>query len=248
MQSSGTVDMRNPNLARETKARSFQTVLLSSDDVDEVFALYQLARSVTPHGFLAIRTKDDYRKIFQNPKHMVGLGIKDADRLIAYSVCHRIIANPHVNNPILSSIDATLRTVYHGDGHVIHPGYQGRGIGRQLLQFRSRQLADRGVQHYLALVAVDNLPSIGNIRNAGSMLVGFARDETALNYIVYSGCVRERVMTNALPVLVSYRDRNQQNRLFAQRHVICDVSHPAGFELGASRDDSEIQFHFLPVE
>jgi GNAT superfamily N-acetyltransferase len=231
-----------------TAANDLEAVLLSLIDVDEIFALYELARSVTPYGFLANRSKNDYRRILHIPEDIIGLGIKDGDRLIAYSIWHRIAANPYPQNLVLSAIDVTAATVFHSGGSAVHPEYQGRGLGRRLFEIRLQQMKERRIDHCLGLSAVENLPSIRSVLRAGSLIVGFARDETALNYIVYTGHLRERLMSDVPPVTVSSMDHNQQDQLFAQRHAICGLSHPGVSEPASSQHGGgECQFRFLPV-
>jgi GNAT superfamily N-acetyltransferase len=231
-----------------TAANDLQPVLLSFGDVDELFALYELARSVTPYGFLAIRSKDHFREIFREPENVIGTGLRDNGRLVGYSICHRVATNPYPESALLSVIQPKRDILFQGDGWVVHPDYQGRRLGRRLFELRSQQMNERQVDHMLGLAAIDNVSSISSALHAGALLVGFARDETALNYIVYAGRLCKRLIPNVPPIMISHSDHNEQNRLFGQRHAICDVGRPSRFALGASRDDAEFQFYFLPVK
>lgn len=54
-----------------------ETVLLSLNEIDEIFALYALTRTTMPYGFLADRTQDDFREIFRKPEEVIATGIRD---------------------------------------------------------------------------------------------------------------------------------------------------------------------------
>lgn len=229
-------------------ANYLQTVFLSSDDIDEIFALYALARSATPYGFLATRTKDDFREIFRKPEEVIGTGIRDNGRLIAYSVCHRVTTNLYSENPLLSTIEPTASTVYHGDGTVVHPAYHGRMLTQRISRLRFEQIAERRIDHVVGLIAADNIVSIGNAVLAGALLVGFAHDDTSLNYIAYAGCFRDRLRNDAMPITVGWKDHKQQQRLFAERNVICDLSKPSTVASSIATTVGDRQFAFRPVE
>jgi ribosomal protein S18 acetylase RimI-like enzyme len=226
-----------------------RTASLSAADIDQIFALYTLARSKAAYGFLADRDKDDFHEIFQRPDDVISTGIWDNDRLIAYFISKRIMVNPYPCNPIFSMIDPKASNIYRGQGTVVHPEYHGRTLGKQLLRSRTSQIAERGIDHYTGLVAVDNLVAIKNlVASSGHLLVGFARDQTSLNYITYFGCLRGRLSTAALPCGVSWQDIERQQRLFAQCNVVCDFK-PAGHtERTAGRPVGEWQLTYLPLE
>jgi hypothetical protein len=229
------------------EANRLQVVLLSLNDVDEIFSLYRLCRVATPYGFLAIRSENDFREIFRNPENVIGTGIRDDGRLIAYSICHRIATNPYPDNPVLSAIEFQTATVYHGDGTAVHPDYHGRMLARRIARLRRQQIADRRVDHVLGLIAVDNIMSIGNVVLAGVLLVGFARDETALNYIAYSGSFRDKLGTDRVPLIVRWNDQEQQQRLFAQQYVVCDLTQPRAVDHSVADSMDERQFTFRPM-
>jgi hypothetical protein len=110
-----------------------------------------------------------------------------------------------------------------------------------------QQLADRHIDHVLGLIAVDNIVSIGNAVLGGLLLVGFARDETSLNYIAYHGRLRDWLSTDATLVSVGWKDHDRQQRLFAERKVVCDFRSPnkTGLSVSGALDDR--QFAFLPI-
>jgi GNAT superfamily N-acetyltransferase len=222
--------------------------LLSVDDVDEIFELYTLGRSVTPFGFLAIRTKDDFREIFRRSKDVIGVGIRDNGQLIAYSICHRIVAIPYADNAILQAINPTYKIVYHGDGTVVHPDYQGRLLTKRLFRSRAEQLNERHADHMLGLVAVNNLVSIGNSLLAGALLIGFADDETAMNYIVYIGRLRDSLQIRAKPIVLNWQDHIKQMRLFAERHVVYDLGRAVDPKASLSNRTGDRQFWFCPLD
>lgn len=207
-------------------ANRLQTVLLSSDDIDDIFSLYGICRADTPYGFLAVRTIDDFRELFRNPTDVIGTGMRDNGKLIAYSICHRVATNPYPDNPLLSAIEPQTDIVYHGDGTVVHPAYQGRILARRVVRLRRQQIADRRIAHVLGLIAVDNIVSIGNAVLAGALLVGFARDETSLNYIGYAGSLRDRLRKDVMPLTVRRDDHERQQHLFTKRNVVCGLSQP----------------------
>src|ERR1700685_2581657 len=110
----------------DESANRIEPVSLSAADVDEIYALYELNRSSLPYGFLANRTKQDFFQLFAKPEDVIGTGIRDDGRLIAYSICHRLTNNPYPITPLLSVIDPRTSNVFHGDGTIVHPVYQGR--------------------------------------------------------------------------------------------------------------------------
>jgi hypothetical protein len=225
-------------------AKRYEVASLSVGDVDEIFALYTLGRSGTPYGFLAIRTKNDFCKILAQPEDVIATGIRHNGRLIAYSICHRLTKNPYPKHPVLSLIDAAKSTLYHGDGTVVHPAYQGRMLAQRISRLRWRQILERQIDHVLGLIAVDNIASIGNAVLAGVLLVGFRRDETSLNYIAYAGRFRDQLRTDIVPTAVGWKNHQQQQRLFSEGKVVRDVTHSS--DLSAAATKLERQFAFVP--
>src|SRR5688572_23092934 len=116
---------------RPEMANRLQTVRLLSDDLDEIVALHELSRSNTPYGFLAARAEDDFREILSKPDDVIAAGIRDNGELVAYSICHRVTKIPYPDNALLSEIEPTTSIVYHGDGTVVHPNYQGRALAQR---------------------------------------------------------------------------------------------------------------------
>jgi GNAT superfamily N-acetyltransferase len=232
----------------QTLADGFEVVSLSSDDIEEVFALYRMCRAVTPYGFMADRTKNYYRNIFRRPGDMIGMGLRDGERLVAYSICHRLCKKAYTDCILLSAIDPKTSLVYHGAGYVVHPDYHGRGIGTKMFQLRFQQMAQRQVDHFFGLTAIDNLRSISSVLQAGSLLVGFARDETALNYVVYWGHLCGRLTTKVPPIMVNNKDVKQQKLLFSQRYAVFNLSHRIVSKPNMPHDRDEALFHFAPVE
>jgi GNAT superfamily N-acetyltransferase len=230
----------------QTEERGLQPILLSSRDIDDVFRLYQVTLSTTAHGFLAIRNKDHYCSIFQKPEDMFAIGIRDGDCLVACSVCRRVVTL-YPSAPVLSFIEREKDAVYHSEGWMVHPNYQGRGLGRLLLQTRLRYLAERRIYHVLGLAAIDNLASIHGGLAGGFLFIGFERDETALNYITYSGRLRDRLITDAPPIVVDYQDHDQQKLLFARRYVIRSLARQRVSEQKVRRDKEDYAFHFVPL-
>jgi len=229
---------------RSQAANGYEVVSLSAADVDEILALYTLGCADTPYGFLAIRTKKDFCQILARPEDVIATGIRHNGRLIAYSICHRVAKNPYPKHPALSLIDASKSTVYHGDGTVVHPAYQGRMLAQRISRLRWREITERQIDHVLGLIAVDNMASIGNAVLAGVLLVGFTRDVTSLNYIAYAGRFRDNLRTDTVPTTVGWKNRAQQQRLFRQGKVVCDVTHSN--DLASAATKLERQFAFVP--
>lgn len=223
-----------------------EDVVLTLDDVEEIFALYQQARTTTPYGFVAIRTEDDYRALFSDAESVIATGVRDNGRLIAHSICHRLSRNPYTDNPILGSIDAAKERMYHGDGTSVHTDYQGRMLAKRMFKLRQREIEARRIEHMVGLVAVDNLVSIGNVLHSGTLLVGFARDETAMNYLVYGGRLNARLRTDAMPIDVDWKDHELQRSLFERRHAVCGLAR--GPRRPTPGSDRPRQFSFLPIE
>lgn len=222
-----------------------EDVVLALDDAAEVFALYDLVRTGTPYGFLAIRSEDDYRELFRNPQNVVATGVRDGGRLIAHSICHRLTRNPYADNAILGKIDPVSERLYHGDGTTVHPDYQGRMLAKRMFRLRQREIEARRIEHMVGLVAVDNLISIGNVLHSGALLAGFARDETAMNYIAYGGRLNARLRNDVAPTEVEWRDHEMQRSLFERGHAACSLLRTptsAATARGAGR-----QFSFRPM-
>jgi hypothetical protein len=230
----------------DESANRLEPVLLSAGDVDEIYALYELNRSRLPYGFLANRTKQDYFELFAKPEDVIGTGIRADGRLIAYSICHRLTNNPYPIAPVLSLIDPGTSNVYHGDGTIVHPVYQGRMIARRITRLRWQQIRQRQIDHVLGLIAVDNFVSIGNALLGGLLLAGFARDETSLNYIAYAGRFCEGLPTGTEPITVGLNNHERQQQLFAEGHVVCDVPHLNHPISSAVRTTDDRQLAFVP--
>ncbi len=221
-------------------------MLLSPDDVDDVYGLYELSRSISPYGHLAVRTKDDYRELFREPGNVIGTGIRDNGQLVAHSICHRLTANPYRDNPVLAAIDPATSTVFHGDGTVVHPDYQGRHISQRIFRLRVEQMAERRIEHFVALIAIDNIVSIGNALLSGAILVGFRRDETAMNFVVYSGRLRSQVRDDVPPVRADWRETERHRRLFGERLVVCAFNRRAA-EGSSPGKRGNHEFLFYPI-
>ena len=78
--------------------------------------------------------------------------------------------------------------------------------------------------------------------------MGFARDQTSLNYITYFGCLRGRLSTVAIPYEVSWQDVERQQRLFTQRSVVCDFKSVGNTDLTVGKAIGEWQLTYLPLE
>lgn len=219
-----------------------ETVRLSAADVDAIFELYLAARSSSPYGHLAIRSKEDYHRLFREPDDVIATGIKDQGRLIAYSICHRLKENPYQGNLLLADIDPAASTMFHGDGTFVAPAYQGRQLGHRIFRLREQQMAEHQIDHMVALAATDNLTSIGIALLSGAILVGFARDATALNYIIYGGRLRSNLQSDAAPVKIDWQDLEGQKRLFAKHNVICQLDRPASAALRDKSQDRSFVF------
>lgn len=196
-----------------------ETVHLSCGDARDIFLLYEQVRSCTQYGFLANRSEQEFRALLRSPKNVIGLGLRDAGRLIAYSMCHRISGNPYASNLFLSPIDPNRSVTYHGDGTVVDLDYAGRQLGKRLFQLRISEMAHRGVEHMISLVAIENTASIGNALLAGALLVGTVRDQTAMNYILYVGKFRNRLDLNANSVDIGAERREEIMRLLEKGHL-----------------------------
>jgi hypothetical protein len=221
-------------------ANRLEDVVLTQDDVGEIFALYEASRASTPYGYLAIRTEDDYRALFASPESVVATGVRDNGRLIAHSICHRLMRNPYGQNAILGGIDASGERMFHGDGTLVHPDFQGRMLARRMFKLRQREIEANRIEHMVGLVAVDNLVSIGNILHAGALLVGLVRDETAMNYLVYAGRLEANIVRESPPFEVDWKDHDAQVSLFERRHAA------SGFAR-ARAGDGQRKFGFLPM-
>jgi hypothetical protein len=226
-----------------TAASGIEVVYLDSRDVVEVHDLHVLCRSQSPYGHLAIRTKEDYRALLSEPENVIATGIRDEGRLVALSVCHRLTANPYDDNPVLAGIDPVTSTAFHGVGTVVHPDYRRRSLAKRLFDLRREQMADRHIEHMFYLAAIDNLGSLVALV-PGAMLVGFRRDETAMNYIAYCGCLQADVRADILPVSIDWRDRNRQEELFSERLVVCGLSRLSSPSAAGGERHG---FNFLPM-
>ena len=222
--------------------QDLEIVPLLVGDVEEILVLYEIAKSVAPFGFMATRSKEEYLELFAHGA--IGVGLRDAGRLISYAIAHRLDHNPYPDVPLLSGIDPAVQQVYHGHGWTVHPQYRNRGLGQQLFEIRFQRMAEMKVDHFFGLAAVDNLSSVGGVLRAGAIVVGFAADETAMNYIVYWGHLRERLRRDLPPIAVDPGDHKEQERLFMLRHAGCRLLRPSSGERQAS---AELRIEFLPT-
>jgi hypothetical protein len=79
----------------------------------------------------------------------------------------------------------------------------------------------------IGLAAIDNLSSLANILRSGGLLVAFARDETAMNYVGYAGFLRAQA--EAPPRVLACDDFAGQAQLFAEGLVITEMKRsPSG--------------------
>jgi hypothetical protein len=194
-------------------------VHLSPKDTGDIFSLYEHVRSCTQYGFLADRSEQQFNSLLSVPENVIGLGLRDAGRLIAYSICHRTTGNPYTKNSFLGPIDPNRSTTYHGDGTVVDPAYAGRHLGKRLFRLRVSEMSHRGIEHMISLVAIDNMASIGNALLAGALLVGTAPDPTAINYILYVGTFRDRLDRSARSVDVSSERHEEIMLLFEKGYL-----------------------------
>ena len=202
-----------PNIA------AFQPVVLDAADTGSVYALYNLVDRLTPYGFLARRKLADFQSAFADPDSIVAVGVRKEGKLIAYSICRRATCLPYPDNLFLSRIDPAVTPLYVGMGTVVDPDFQGHLLMAQMLDLRRRLLFERRVHHMAGLVAIDNLVSIGNLLHAGAALLGFQKDETAMNYIAYGGNMLSRLDRKSISIALPVGDREQQAQLFDSGHV-----------------------------
>jgi len=95
-----------------------------------------------PRGHLAIRARKDYVQLFREPHDVIATGIREQGRLIAYSICHRLKENPYRSNLLLAAVDPAATTMFHGDGTIVDPAYQGRQLGHRIFRLREQQIGE----------------------------------------------------------------------------------------------------------
>lgn len=156
-------------------------------DLDVVFGVYDHVNQHVAHGFLASRKRQFFETVLADSQRYIALGVWCGHELVGYSLSGCVRENPYRSVQWIAQILAAKQAVYRGFGLVIMPEYQGKSLGGLLVNARSARLAQRGVEHFVGAIAVENLPSIASFLGEGRVLVGLESDELCLNYVVYSG-------------------------------------------------------------
>jgi hypothetical protein len=195
-----------------------ELVELSASDAADVEALFAAAEARVEPGFLARRSPGQYADLLRRDD-TVAVGARLGTTLIGYSACYRICENPYPDVRFLRALDPARSAAYHGAGTVIAPDHEGRLLSRRLFRARHEGLLRRGSRHFLGLIAVGNWLSLGNAVHAGGVLVGLARDETALNYVAYAGELTRRPMTPSADLL-DWADLETHERMFAAGCIV----------------------------
>ena len=92
-------------------------------------------------------------------------------------------------------------------------------LSRRLFVIRREELRKRQTRHFLGLIAVGNWLSLGNALHAGALLVGLARDETALNYVAYTGDFADHPFQSGTH-LADWADAGAHRQLFGEGFVV----------------------------
>ncbi|MFT3987887.1 hypothetical protein [Aestuariivirga sp.] len=220
------------------QAEGYRIGVLDEGDATAVTALYAFVHGRTPEGHLAFRRPEEFAALFADPDSLVAVGAWWGTALAAYSLCRRSSVIPYDPQPFLDLIHRAGGSIYLGMGTVVHPSHEGRLLMARLMATRGEELKARNACHVLGLAAIGNLPSIANILRAGAILVGFSRDETAMNYIGYGGLFQPSVNHGAPRMAVAQDDFAAQQELFSQGQVIVAMNR------GGS---GERYFDFLPL-
>lgn len=211
-----------------TSASDYEFVNLTRSDVEDIYALYGAAQATSPYGHLAVRTLADFNFILSNAETVAAIGARHNGRLVAYSICAEVDRVPYTDCQFLRHIDSSTEPTYSGMGTVVDPRHEGRLIMARLLEMRRGVLRSRSIKHMVGLVDVTNTASIASILRSGAILVGFANDETSLNYIAYGGKLKELVSNSSLAQWTPLDDRFAQQDLFAGRKIALSMKRNEG--------------------
>ena len=207
---------------------------LAQSDAEDIYALYLTAQATAPYGHLAARALADFESELSQPDTVAAIGARHNGQLVAYSICVRIDNPPYPDCLFLRHIDREAEPIYGGMGTVVDPRHEGRLLMARLLDLRRAVLLNRSVRHMVGLVDVTNTASIASILRSGAILVGFANDETSLNYIAYGGKLKELISASFPLQWAPLNDLVAQQRLFADATVAVSLkrSEAGSRELG----------------
>jgi len=194
----------------EGAAVSVQIAALGPQDAPRVWSLYQRVQALTPHGFLAQRSPEDFARILTGQTPGVAVGAFAGGQLQGYSFSRLMAAD----NPLGLAFGFAAGSAFEGMGSAIDPQVSGRLIMSRMLALRGQIEAARGGAHVVGLIDTANLASVAHVLRSGGVLVGTRRDATSLNYVAYGGVLVQRPapVTQGSDVLVG--DLDTQRRLF----------------------------------
>ena len=201
----------------------YELAILTRSDVEDIYALYLAAQAAAPYGHLAVRSLTDFNSELAEADNVAAVGARHKGQLIAYSICAKVDDVLYPDCLFLRHINPAVEPVYAGMGTVVDPRHEGRLLMARLLELRRSVLRSRSVRHMVGLVDVTNIASIASILRSGAFLVGFATDETSLNYIAYGGKLQELVSYSSKMQWTALGDRSAHEEMFAAGNVAKDI-------------------------
>lgn len=178
----------------------------------EMWALHNFARRRAPHGFLAVRKREELEGIVTGDVPGVAVGAYVNNRLVGYSLSRRLSED----KPLTAAMRFQDENAYMGLGTAILPEWTGRILMARLLRLRGAYEIEAGGAHVVGLIDVRNLASVANALRAGAVLVGSLRDATSLNWVAYSGRWFDQGVTRSGRAFAALHDIELQGRLFSR--------------------------------
>lgn len=165
---------------------------INEKGIDEVFELYIRTKASVPHGFLADRSYDDFRRIIASDSKGVNLGVYRNGRLVAYLLTEWIKGNPYPECDFLDERIHADKSILAARGLVVAPEARGAFLSADLVREREKSVRNIGADFLVGLVDIGNIQSLrAQLAGDITFIVGMAYDETSLNFVI---CVSPNII------------------------------------------------------
>ena len=152
--------------ARDQRRQPYTARRLLEADVDEVFALHQLARSLSPRPELVRPdTRDYFLRHMEDEGFILGAFVGGA--LVGYGLASLPHSLEDSYGPVLGLPDAEFPLIGQLEGAAVHPDWWGHHLHFNLATWRIECLAAAGYKHIGATVAPRNTWSLRNLLSVG---------------------------------------------------------------------------------
>ena len=189
---------------------------LSSEDFEAVLALYRIVRDRSAPGSLASKEPAEFEALLADPT-TTAVGVRHGDDLVGYALY--ATEEPFGKaRAFLSRFGVEHAPVAISRGIAIHPDYQNRSIGQELIGRLQSILSERLIKHAFSVIFHANWASLIIRLRSGAALVDHVIDEDGLNFLVYIGPLTTRFA--CVHSAVGMDDTAEQRRQFIAGHAV----------------------------